>query len=203
MSNYHRSVAHGRRAAQRQKKMRQNNLMLAAALVLILGGLGTLIWMSLKTAAPKPTTNSYGAPALAQQGGTVTDFSLGSLDDGQIALADYEGEVIIMNFWATWCPPCRAEMPGLNRFYEAHQDEGLVILAINEQEDEATVRPFIQANNFSFPVLLDAQGRVASQYSTRSFPTTFIIDRDGVIQHVQTGEISERELEAIVLPLLQ
>lgn len=203
MSNYHRSMAHSRRAAQRQKKLQQSKMMLAIALILILGGLGSLIWMSFKTAEPKPTTNSYGAPALAQQGGSVTDFSIGSLDGDNIALADYEGDVIIMNFWATWCPPCRAEMPGLNRFYEAHQDEGLVILAINEEEAVETVRPFIQANNFTFPVLLDLQGRVAQQYSTRSFPTTFIIDRQGVIQHVQTGEISERELEAIVLPLLQ
>ncbi len=203
MSNAQRNVSRGRREARRQKKVRQNNLMLAVALVLILGGLGTIIWMSLKTAEPEPTTNSYGAPALAQKGGTITDFSLGSLDGAQIALADYEGEVIIMNFWATWCPPCRAEMPAINRFYEAHKDEGLAVLAINAQEDAATVRPFIQANKFSFPVLLDLQGRVASQYSTRSFPTTFIIDRDGVIQHVQTGEISERELENIVLPLLQ
>ncbi len=78
-----------------------------------------------------------------------------------------------------------------------------MILAINEREDVETVRPFIQTNNLSFPVLLDLQGRVAQQYTTRSFPTTFIIDRDGVIQHVQTGEISEHELEAIVLPLLQ
>lgn len=203
MSNAHRSINHGRRAARRQKKVRQNNLILAAALVLILGGLGTLIWMSLKTAEPQTTTNSYGAPALAQQGGTATDFSIGSLAGGNIALADFEGEVVIMNFWATWCPPCRAEMPGLNRFYEAHRDEGLVLLAINEEESVETVRPFIQANNFSFPVLLDLQGRVAQQYSTRSFPTTFIIDRDGVIQHVQTGEISEDELASIVLPLLQ
>lgn len=202
MSNAHRNLSHGRRDARRQKKARQNNMILAAALILILGGLGTIIWMSLETAEPKPTTNSYGAPALAQKGGTVTDFSLGSLDGSQIALADYAGEVIIMNFWATWCPPCRAEMPGINRFYEAHQDEGLVVLAINAQEDAATVRPFIDQSGFSFPVLLDLQGRVADQYSTRSFPTTFIIDRDGVIQHVQTGEITERELENIVLPLL-
>ena len=202
MSNYHRSVAHGRRAAQRQKKMRQSKIMLAVALILILSGVGSLIWMSLKTAAPKPTTNSYGAPALAQQGGTVTDFSIGSLAGGNIALSDYAGDVIIMNFWATWCPPCRAEMPGLNRFYEAYQDKGVVLLAINEEESVETVRPFIQNNNFTFPVLLDLQGKVAQQYSTRSFPTTFIIDREGVIQHVQTGEISEDELARIVLPLL-
>ena len=178
-------------------------MMLLTAVVLILGGIGTLVWLSWQTAVPQPTSNSYGAPALAQQGGTVTDFSIGSLAGGNIALSDFAGEVVIMNFWATWCPPCRAEMPGLNRFYETHRDKGLILLAINEEESAETVRPFIQANSFSFPVLLDAQGRVALQYSTRSFPTTFIIDRDGVIQHVQTGEISERKLEMIVWPLLQ
>ena len=200
MSNYHRTVAQNRRAAQRQKKMRQNNLTLVAAIILIVGGLGTLIWLGIRP-KEEPTT-VFSEQARAQQGGTAVNFELDLLDGGSVALADYEGDVIVMNFWATWCPPCRAEMPGLNRFYEAHRDEGLVILAINAQEDAATVRPFIDANGFSFPVLLDLQGRVAQQYSTRSFPTTFIIDREGTIQHVQTGEISERELETIVLPLL-
>lgn len=203
MSNYHRSMARGRRTAQRQKKIQQSKFLLAFALILILSGVGSLVWMSLKTAVPPQTTNSYGAPALAQKGGTVTEFSIGSLAGGNIALSDYAGDVIIMNFWATWCPPCRAEMPGLNRFYEAYRDKGVVLLAINEEESVETVRPFIQNNNFTFPILLDLQGRVAQQYSTRSFPTTFIIDRHGTIQHVQTGVITEAELEEIVLPLLQ
>ena len=190
-------------SVRRQKVARQSKIMLAFALTLILGGVASLAWMSLKTAVPQPTTNSYGAPALAQKGGTATNFALAALDAEGIALSDYDGDVVIMNFWATWCPPCRAEMPGLNRFYEAYKDEGVVILAINEEESAETVRPFVQLNNFTFPVLLDGDGRVAQQYSTRSFPTTFIIDRSGVIQHVQTGEISERELEEIVLPLLQ
>ncbi|MBK7894071.1 MAG: TlpA family protein disulfide reductase [Anaerolineaceae bacterium] len=202
MSNSHHTVNHNRRAARQQKKVQQSNRLLAAALVLILGGLAVLVWMSVQTAVPTPTTNSYGAPALAQQGGTVTDFTIESLGGFPVSLNDYEGEVIIMNFWATWCPPCRAEMPGINNFYEAYKEEGLVVLAINEEESAETVRPFIELNNFTFPVLLDIEGRVAQQYSTRSFPTTFIIDRQGVIQHVQTGEISERELEKIVLPLL-
>ncbi len=102
MSNTQRNL---RREVRLQKKVRQSKLMLAAALILILGGIGALIWMSLKTAVPQPTTNSYGAPALAQQGGTATNFTLPSLDGGDIALADYDGDVVIMNFWATWCPP--------------------------------------------------------------------------------------------------
>ncbi len=203
MSNTQHDISHNRQSTRHKKKVQQSNRLLAAAIILIVGGLSAIFWMSAKTATPRETTNAYGAPALAQKGGTVTDFTIGSLNNGQISLADYEGDVIIMNFWATWCPPCRAEMPAIDRFYEAYKDEGLVVLAINEEESEETVRPFIQANNFSFPVLLDTEGRVAQQYSTRSFPTTFIIDRQGVIQHVQTGEISEAELERIVKPLLQ
>lgn len=201
MSTVRRSLARNRREAKDKQRARQNNGMLLLAVVLILGGLGTLIWMGMKTAADNRIPSS--APALMQEGESATNFSLAALGGGDIALADYEGQVVVMNFWATWCPPCRAEMPGLNRFYETHKDEGLVVLAINGQENEATVRPFIEANNFTFPVLLDLQGSVARQYTTRSFPTTFIIDRNGIIQHVQVGEISERQLDTIILPLMQ
>ncbi len=196
MSDFHHTDDHNHLTARRQ-----NNMMLVAAIILIMGSLGTLLWMGLQM-NEEPTT-VFSEQAKAQQGGTAENFTLDTLDGGSVSLADYEGEVVVMNFWATWCPPCRAEMPGLNRFYEAHQDEGLTVLAINAQESAETIRPFITANEFTFPVLLDLDGEVAQQYSTRSFPTTFIIDRAGSIQHVQTGEISEQELEAIVLPLLE
>jgi peroxiredoxin len=195
------SIARNRREAKNKKRAKQNNVMLFLALILITGGLGTLVWMGMKTAENNRTPSS--SPALTQKGSPAVDFSLAALNSEDIALSDYAGQVIVMNFWATWCPPCRAEMPGLNRFYEAHRDEGLVVLAINGQEDEATVRPFIEANQFSFPVLLDLNGAVARQYTTRSFPTTFIIGRDGTIQHVQVGIINEQQLDEIVLPLLQ
>ena len=198
MPTMRRSISHARRQAQRKQK-RQNKAILALAIILIAGGLGTLLWMGIES----QTGNSYTPPAVMQEGNAALDFQLASLDNGDVALSDYQDQVVIMNMWATWCPPCRAEMPGLNRFYEAHKDEGMVVLAVNGQEPEETVRPFIEANNFTFPVLLDIDGAVARQYTARSFPTTFIIDRNGRIQHVQVGEITERELEQIVTPLLQ
>ena len=198
MPTMRRSISHARRQAQRKQK-RQNKAILALAIIFIAGGLGTLLWMGIES----QTDNSYTPPAVMQEGNTALDFQLASLDNGDVALSDYQDQVVIMNMWATWCPPCRAEMPGLNRFYEAHKDEGMVVLAVNGQEPEETVRPFIEANNFTFPVLLDIDGAVARQYTARSFPTTFIIDRNGRIQHVQVGEITERELEQIVTPLLQ
>lgn len=83
--------------------------------------------------------------------------------------------------------------------YEANRDAGL---AVNSQEGEGLVRPFIQTNGFTFPVLLDEAGRVTTWFNVRSFPTTLILDRNGVIRHMQTGKISEAELEAIISPLL-
>jgi len=110
--------------------------------------------------------------------------------------------VILVNTWATWCPPCKAEMPAINKFYEAHQNDGLVVLAINSQEDVATVQQFINVQGFTFPVLLDTQASVINQYKVRGLPTTFIIDRDGVIRYVHTGAITQQQLEDVIGPLL-
>ncbi len=194
------SLAHTRRQARRKQKQ-QNRTILFFAAILIITGIGTLIWMGIKTASD--SKYNVESPALMQAGSQALDFELASLDDGNVALSDYQGQVIIMNMWATWCPPCRAEMPGLNRFYETYKADGLVVLAVNGQESESTVRPFIQSNNFTFPVLLDLDGEVGRQYMARSFPTTYVIDRNGRIQHVKVGQITESELEQVVMPLLQ
>ena len=198
MSNYHRSVAHGRRAAQRQKKMRQSKIMLAVALILILSGVGSLIWMSLKTAAPKPTTNSYGAPALAQQGGTVTDFSIGSLAGGNIALSDYAGDVIIMNFWATWCGPCQQELPEFERLQKRQEERGLKVITVSVDSNPKNAQSFVKRNNLQLTALWDYKKRLASAYDVEAMPSTYVIDRYGVIRYVHKG-YSPAEFKRIVM----
>jgi cytochrome c biogenesis protein CcmG, thiol:disulfide interchange protein DsbE len=177
-----------------------NKSYLIISLTLILGGVVTLVWMSQQT---RPSYPSPTSPALQHLGQERIDFTLSTLDHGQVSLSDYAGQVVVMNMWATWCPPCRAEMPTLNQFYETHKDAGLVVLAVNGQENVETVRPFIAANDFTFPVLLDLDGTVGAQYYARSFPTTFVLDRNGRIQHIQVGEITKQQLDQLVLPLLQ
>jgi peroxiredoxin len=194
------SLAHNRRKARR-KNQKQNRTILLFALILMVVGMGTLIWMGIKTASDKQY--SQQPPALMQQGNQALDFELASLDGGNVSLSDYQGQIIIMNMWATWCPPCRAEMPGLERFYQTYKSDGVVVLAVNGREPVNTVRPFIESNNFTFPVLMDFDGTVGIQYAARSFPTTYVIDRNGRIQHVKVGEITEAELEQVVTPLLQ
>jgi peroxiredoxin len=184
-----------RHQPERTSRKKWLYLNIGVAITLIAVGVGSLLWMGQQpaTSAPQPTT-----PA----GATAPDFALFSPEGQEIGLSDYEGQVILINWWATWCPPCKAEMPALNAFYETYQADGFVVLAVNSQEGASTVKDFIQNNGFTFPVLLDSQGQVMNRYHVRALPTSFIIDRQGVIQHIQTGEISPQQLEAIVEPLL-
>ncbi len=96
-------------------------------------------------------------------------------------------KVVLLNFWATWCPPCRLEMPQFQTLYERYQDKGLQILAINVGEDEKTVRDFLGQRTLSFPVLLDREGLVAARYRVEAFPTTVLLDAEGKVFHVTEG----------------
>ena len=187
-----------KRKKQRQKQRSQQYTFIGIAL--FIGGIVLLLWMMLQSGGDQSVTPS--APELMEQNKPAPHFTSPALSGAEIALADYAGDVVVVNFWATWCPPCKAEMPGINAFYEAHQAEGLVVLAVNAREGEALVRPFIEANGFTFPVLLDPAGSIVNQYQVRSFPTTVIIDRNCIVRHVQVGMISEEELETAVTPLL-
>jgi thiol-disulfide isomerase/thioredoxin len=109
------------------------------------------------------------------------DFSLSLLEGETKSLSSYKGKVIFLNFWATWCGPCRVEMPSMAALYNKFSDKGLEILAVNSGEDQATVRSFLNNEGFSFPALLDLDGKVSANYGIQAIPTTFLIDRDGMI----------------------
>jgi peroxiredoxin len=200
MSRITKGQTYHRRQAPAKPRKSWLYLNIGIAVALIVAGVGLLLWMGQQSV----TSLSRSSNSLAQASGgtTASDFTLLSPDGQEISLSDYEGRVILVNWWATWCPPCKAEMPAINAFYETHKADGFVVLAVNSQEGASTVKSFIQDNGFTFPVLLDSQGQVMERYHVRALPTSFIIDRHGVIQHIQTGEISSRQLEAIVEPLL-
>jgi len=173
-------------------------LNMALAVSLIVVGVVMLFWLGGQSTDKKSTVNQ----GFIRAGQPAPDFSLPALNGETVQLSDLKGQVVLVNLWATWCPPCKAEMPGINAFYQAHQSAGFTALMANAQEDEATVRAFIEAKGFTFPVLLDSQGDLTKQYGVRGLPTTFIIGRNGQIQHFQTGAITQAELETIVNPLL-
>ena len=132
-------------------------------------------------------------PAGTKIGNLAPDFQLQYLDGNTVSLSDLRGSPVIINFWATWCGPCRSEMPFIQEIYNEWQDRGLVILAINLRETSSLVSQFIQDNNLSFPVLLDANGNVALEYNVTGIPTTFFIDKDGIIQESKIGPFSSKE----------
>lgn len=126
-------------------------------------------------------------------GNTAADFTLTTLDGEQVNLSDYRGQRVLLNFWATWCPPCKAEMPHMEKFYQAYQGDGIVVLAVNlthTEKSSAKVRSFVQDREITFPIALDSSGEVSEKYRVRAYPTSFIIDTSGVIRDIYQGAIS-------------
>jgi peroxiredoxin len=117
-------------------------------------------------------------------------FTARTLDGGTVALADYRGKLVVLNFWASWCGPCRSEMPAIEAASSRYKDAGVVFLGVNVQESTATVAAFVDEFRLSFPILLDPNGTVSAIYRVRSLPTTFFIDRDGVLREQFTGEMN-------------
>lgn len=108
----------------------------------------------------------------------VPDFNLQDLDGRSVTLKEFRGKVVFVNFWATWCPPCRDEMPSMQRIYNEYRDKGLVMLAINFMESPNTIRPFLSEHKLTFPILLDS-GTVMVSYGVLGLPATYLIDRQG------------------------
>ena len=121
-------------------------------------------------------------------GNPAPDFQLPNLDGKTVSLSDLRGKPVLLNFWASWCRPCRDEMPHIQQVYEEWSDKGLVVLAINLGESSSKVKEFVQSYGLPFPVLLDTKGDIAQKYNVRGLiPTTFFIDKNGIIQVKKIG----------------
>jgi peroxiredoxin len=155
--------------------------------------------------ADRSGTTTAGQIPAPQQGFLAPDFSLPDLAGQSVTLSDLRGQVVVLNIWATWCPPCRAEMPALQAVYADYAGRDLLVLAVNStvQDDPAAIAPFLAENGLTFPVLLDGDGTVTGAYQVRSLPTTFFIGRDGVIREVVVGgPMAEALLRARIDSLL-
>jgi cytochrome c biogenesis protein CcmG, thiol:disulfide interchange protein DsbE len=130
------------------------------------------------------------------------NFTLTDIQGQKVQLSDYKGKVVLVNAWATWCPPCRAEMPDINAYYQAHQTDGFMVLAINAGDPLDKAASFAQSNNLAFPVLLDSNLSLLNSMGIHDFPTSIVIGRDGRVKHVQVGMFSPEALDSVVTPLL-
>jgi cytochrome c biogenesis protein CcmG, thiol:disulfide interchange protein DsbE len=153
------------------------------AIVLLAG----LVWIF--ASADKTNSATAGYIPAPQKGFLAPEFKLDTFDGGAVALSDYRGTAVLLNLWATWCPPCRAEMPALEKVYEEYKDQGLIVLGLDatDQDNLDAIAPFEKQYNLTFPILLDTNGEASALYELRSLPTSFFIGRDGVIREVVIG----------------
>jgi len=129
-----------------------------------------------------------GLSYMGNRGIPAPDFSVKSIEGKQIKLSEFKGKVVLLNFWATWCPPCRAEMPSIETLYQKYKTKATFqILAVSVQEEPSVVKTFLAQNPYSFPIALDPNGEAAQLYGIRGIPTTFIIDRKGTLQGALVG----------------
>jgi len=123
-----------------------------------------------------------------QRDAVAPAFVLPGLSGTPVHLSDHRGRVVLLNFWATWCPPCRAEMPSMEKLYQAYRDRGLVILAISgDRAGTQVVESFVQELGLTFPILLDPEGNIFAQYGVRGLPTSYLLDRRGRIVSAEAG----------------
>jgi len=134
-----------------------------------------------------------------ERGKPAPDFTLTTLAGEEVSLSDYEGKIVMMNFWATWCTYCDQEMPDLQRLYEENKDKDFVVLAVNVGEDEKTAGDYIEEGGYTFPVLLDEDSKVAQQkYYVSAYPTSYYIDKDGTLIGAVPGMMTYPQMTQIL-----
>ena len=126
------------------------------------------------------------------------ELNLVDLSGRQVSLTDYRGKVVLVNLWATWCPPCREEMPTLQKFYEKHKEDDFVLIAIDQEEPLELVKSFVDEFGLTFPVWLDEEYEAERKFNTMNLPSSYVIDRSGVVRLMWIGGISKRNLEKFV-----
>ena len=189
----------------KKTRHRKNNsnagltFILGVGLVLI--GLATLLVLTggKDTAASQPISRSvtpmevnYPAPELALQ----------NVNGAAESLIDYRDKVVLVNNWATWCPPCKAEIPTLEAYYKAHTTDGFVIIGVEAGEPQNDVLKFVQDNGMTYPVWIDLNGAALDAFNNENLPSSYVIDRKGTVRLAWVGEISSEMLEKYITPLL-
>ncbi|HEY5730815.1 MAG TPA: TlpA disulfide reductase family protein [Anaerolineales bacterium] len=139
--------------------------------------------------ADRSGSSTAGMIPAPQQGFLAPEIELQTMTGETVKLSDLRGQAVLVNLWATWCPPCRAEMPAIEKVYNEYKDQGFVVLAVNMtyQDTFSNIAPFIDEYGLTFPILLDETGSVGTAYQLRSLPSSFFIGRDGIIKEVVIG----------------
>ncbi len=168
----------------KEKALGRSGLIIIGSIIGIMFIIGVIGYISGKVSNPDGSRTNAGAP---DENAPAPDFSLKTTDNNVVKLSDYRGKVVFLNFWATWCPPCKMELPSMEKLSQSLKDQPFVILAVNvDESDPDNVRLFAHSMGLNFTVLID-DGSVSEKYRVNSIPTTFIIKKDGIIDTIVTG----------------
>lgn len=202
---------HARRRTQKKERLKEKNkppiALIATGVGIILLGFAALLLLQ----NGNSSANAGGAPGEYSSIPVEVEYeapelTLTNLSGEEESLADYHGQVVLVNLWATWCPPCKEELPVLQAYYETYKDEGFVILGIDSQEPAEDVQNFIETTNIAkitYPIWIDERGDAGLAFSSFSLPASFVIDREGTVRLAWTGAISGTILEEHVTPVIR
>jgi cytochrome c biogenesis protein CcmG, thiol:disulfide interchange protein DsbE len=154
---------------------------------------------------PEKSAQALQMPASPREGFPAPDFSLGLLGGGNVTLSELRGKPVVINVWASWCPPCRAEMPALEKAYRTYKEMGVVVIGVNTtyQDSKTDAAAFVQELGLTFPIALDQDGAMSNNYLITGLPTTFFVDSQGIIRTVivggpMSGAVIQTNIEALV-----
>jgi peroxiredoxin len=168
-------------------------------LAVMLSGLAIL---GLACSLPGQAVPSVPAPdgksVCLQPGCLAPDFTLHTTTGETVTLYQLRGHPVLVNFWATWCEPCKAEMPDIQVVYDIYRSAGLVVLGVDQGETQVEVAAFAEANHLTFPLLLDADNKVGNVYQIKAIPASFFVNSDGIIREVHVGGMKQTEIQGIV-----
>lgn len=164
--------------------MKKNRLIIRSVILsLLLAALGYTLY-----------SNFFVSKEKVQEGSVAPDFVLKDLNGKQVQLSDYKGKGVFLNFWGTWCAPCKREMPYMERQYQHYKNLGVEIIAVNVGESNIAVESFVTQYKLTFPVVLDKSSEVLHAYGVDPLPTTFLIDKNGKVVDIITGQMTERDV---------
>lgn len=178
--------------ASTARPSKRNPAFLVALLFIVLAPLAYLLFYVV----------SSGGTTGADRSAAPVDFTATTLDGQIVQLSSLRGQPVVLNFWASWCPPCRAEMPDFERVHQAYRAKGAVILGVNTSDQTPKAQAFLQEAGVSYPSLLDPQGQLATQFNAGSLPTTVFIDREGRVVKRRVGVVSAQQLATQIDDLL-
>ncbi len=191
----------------RKKKQQSRTIFSRIIALLVIGiglmtfGVATMAFLTLRQEQSQRTRRVMVVPAQVEY--PAPEVQLADLDGIHQSLEKYRGQVVLVNLWATWCPPCVAELPTLNDFYQEYKDEGFVLIGINQGETSEVVKDFVHQQKLLFPIWLDLDSQAGRAFATMSLPSSYVIDRSGMVRLEWKGAIERVMLDQYVVPLIR